>query len=189
MTEKGAPLMERSQGVHCAFSCREVGARLLSKKHYRTELRLVASLVHAFNPPKKGHGMSYPDNKLICSCCKNSTFDPQSGNPVFIREEYLCPDCAINASKLYLSQGYFLEFLLSEFELRYGKRRRGHVGGRIRNEVLKKFNFRCVFCGESDFKKLTIDHIKPYSKGGRENISNLQVLCRSCNSKKGAKHG
>jgi len=34
---------------------------------------------------------------------------------------------------------------------------------------------------------ITIDHIMPWSKGGKTELRNGQVLCRSCNSKKGDK--
>ncbi len=43
----------------------------------------------------------------------------------------------------------------------------------------------CNYCGSTD--DLTIDHIKPTSLGGPHENSNLQILCRSCNSSKQAR--
>jgi len=45
-------------------------------------------------------------------------------------------------------------------------------------------NFACVNCGESNLKKLSIDHVVPMSLGGKNNISNYQTLCCGCNAKK-----
>ncbi len=33
---------------------------------------------------------------------------------------------------------------------------------------------------------LSLDHIYPWSLGGPDTVENLRVLCRSCNSRKGA---
>lgn len=55
----------------------------------------------------------------------------------------------------------------------------------IRLEVLARNNFRCVYCGKSPSTdigtKLHIDHILPFSKGGKSIIENLQILCFDCN--------
>ena len=51
--------------------------------------------------------------------------------------------------------------------------------------VKEKYNNRCAFCGE--LKPLTKDHIIPLSKGGTNYITNIQPLCRNCNSKKNNK--
>jgi 5-methylcytosine-specific restriction endonuclease McrA len=54
----------------------------------------------------------------------------------------------------------------------------------ILKKLLEKYNFKCAWCGCDE--NLTIDHIKPVSAGGDDLVSNLQILCKSCNSKKGA---
>lgn len=46
---------------------------------------------------------------------------------------------------------------------------------------------RCVVCGS--FSNLSVDHVKPLSKGGTNEASNLQIMCRKCNSRKNAKWG
>jgi uncharacterized protein (TIGR02646 family) len=44
---------------------------------------------------------------------------------------------------------------------------------------------RCTYCGkilaESD---MTIEHIRPKSKGGRNDINNLTIACQDCNCKR-----
>ena len=56
---------------------------------------------------------------------------------------------------------------------------------KIRNFILKRDNYKCLCCGVNH--NLTIDHIIPIHKGGKNELSNLQTLCKSCNSKKGIK--
>lgn len=52
----------------------------------------------------------------------------------------------------------------------------------IRHEVFKKCNYRCVECGATkDQTSLHIDHILPISKGGNDELNNLQILCQACN--------
>lgn len=54
-----------------------------------------------------------------------------------------------------------------------------------RDLVYERDEWRCRFCGTEE--RLSIDHIVPLSRGGTNDLDNLQTLCRSCNSKKGAK--
>jgi 5-methylcytosine-specific restriction endonuclease McrA len=43
----------------------------------------------------------------------------------------------------------------------------------------------CRYCGATD--RLTIDHVLPRRRGGSDDLSNLVVACRQCNSKKGVR--
>ena len=47
---------------------------------------------------------------------------------------------------------------------------------------------KCKKCGEHEkFKAMDVDHIQPLSKGGNNDLNNLQLLCRQCNARKGNK--
>jgi hypothetical protein len=50
--------------------------------------------------------------------------------------------------------------------------------------ILLEHSNSCAIC-KSD-SNITIDHVIPLSKGGTNFPDNLQPLCRSCNSRKGA---
>ena len=60
---------------------------------------------------------------------------------------------------------------------------RRHPSKSLRAALLARGHYSCAWCGASD--DLTIDHITPYSKGGRTVPGNLQVLCGECNNAKG----
>lgn len=56
---------------------------------------------------------------------------------------------------------------------------------RTRLFVFGRDGRRCTQCGAAD--DLTIDHVFPRALGGTHDEANLQTLCRSCNSRKGAR--
>ena len=47
----------------------------------------------------------------------------------------------------------------------------------------------CTWCGSAveDGASLTLDHIRPYSRGGSHHASNLITACAACNTARGAR--
>lgn len=72
------------------------------------------------------------------------------------------------------------------FRHKVPKQRRGGSGvsAKVRAEILR--DAACVDCGSVE--NLSVDHIMPVALGGSHRRENLQPMCRSCNSRKGAKH-
>lgn len=52
-----------------------------------------------------------------------------------------------------------------------------------RKRIFKRDNNECVYCGSK--RNLTIDHIMPRSRGGKNTWSNLVTCCSNCNLRKG----
>lgn len=65
------------------------------------------------------------------------------------------------------------------------KNRKREPNYRMRFMVLQRDHFKCCACGASPAKdpsvKLHVDHIVPWSKGGKTEFDNLQTLCSKCN--------
>ncbi len=62
---------------------------------------------------------------------------------------------------------------------------RPSIPNALRAAVYERDGFACVECQATEW--LSLDHIFPYSKGGTDEVDNLRVLCRVCNSRKGAR--
>jgi hypothetical protein len=62
--------------------------------------------------------------------------------------------------------------------------RREKIPDALRRLIYERDEYRCVICGATE--DLTLDHIFPWSLGGRDTEDNLRTLCRSCNCRKGA---
>ena len=55
----------------------------------------------------------------------------------------------------------------------------------LRYQALMRSGGRCVLCGATkEDATLHVDHILPRSRGGKNTIDNLQVLCANCNEAK-----
>ncbi|WP_026167191.1 HNH endonuclease [Balneola vulgaris] len=52
-----------------------------------------------------------------------------------------------------------------------------------RRNIMRRDGFKCQYCGKKS--NLTIDHVLPKSRGGKDTWENLTTACDKCNVKKG----
>jgi 5-methylcytosine-specific restriction enzyme A len=77
----------------------------------------------------------------------------------------------------------------SQYKPKVSKDKRSrYIPVSIRVFVLDRDGYKCIFCGRGARQaQLEVDHIIPFSKGGSNELSNLQTLCFDCNRGKGAR--
>ncbi len=126
--------------------------------------------------------------------CRVSHQESVSGNANNLwtrRIYYLQPD----ASLTYPLEKYrgkvtkdINEAIYSVFPKKIPYKKRRKLDSRLRHEVFKRDGYKCKECGASkEDKMLHADHIIPFSKGGTDELENLQTLCDDCNLAKSDK--
>ena len=158
------------------------------------------------------HGMQYDGPKLAyCPWCGRKPFDELKPVDSHIQESeviHVNRKCIIMVGNTKRCGSCNLEKPLDDFSFnkrmiderertcrscravfrhtRRAKKRLGTFGGRTsRDDVFSAFGSSCLCCGKST--NMTVDHVVPIALYGTNEISNLQPLCSSCNSKKGVK--
>ena len=73
-------------------------------------------------------------------------------------------------------------------------RKNGRKGVQIshtnRLAIYMRDNYTCQYCASSMIKhgdKMSLDHIKPHSEGGKDHHTNLVTACQQCNRVKGTR--
>lgn len=78
-----------------------------------------------------------------------------------------------------------VQFQTPEAPLPFERTTRTTIPVNVRTEVWRRDGGKCVVCGTKH--NLEFDHIIPIARGGATTAKNLQLLCQSCNQRKGAK--
>ena len=96
-------------------------------------------------------------------------------------------DTLVEAGKLIRRDGVLFAPVILRWEAR--ARAEGYrrpIPLSVKEEVTKRDNHTCVYCGETD-DEFEFDHVVPYSRGGTEDPSNIVLACKPCNRAKGAR--
>lgn len=55
----------------------------------------------------------------------------------------------------------------------------------LKVKLVEQYGLCCYYCGEYfEYDRLTLDHIFPRSKGGKDSLGNLVLACYACNREK-----
>lgn len=141
---------------------------------------------------KSNLAQELPELQLDRQCYLCSVVDKSS---YYFQSEYkqlICFECMASHAEWYLSHvsKFFVDAKKNEQLERkclansgYKKKR---INQTLRMRVYERDGFSCVTCGAQ--KNLSLDHIKPEVLGGESTLENLQTMCTSCNSRKGARY-
>lgn|SRR5690625_3986757 len=89
-----------------------------------------------------------------------------------------------NRRRIRLEKAHALKSMVDELD--YGSRRTA-IPRDVKLTVWQRDKGRCVECESQKF--LEFDHIIPVTMGGSNGVRNIQLLCQTCNRRKGASLG
>ncbi len=141
----------------------------------------------------------YTENKYYRSMeqelCENEKLKPVTKLDVWVEKSYISPQGRNRYKDSSHYDAHDINLCLQEIRTRRAvsetaKYQRSLMTDSLRYDVMKRDGFRCVLCGASskDGVRLHVDHIKPISKGGKTEMSNLRTLCERCNMGKRDKY-
>lgn len=122
----------------------------------------------------------------ICYCAANNTGGQISEDELLyvLDGDEVDVNILVSETLLAPSPDARNEYIIQDYLVPEGNPRRP-IPKALRQAVYERDHYTCQQCGAT--KHLSLDHIRPYSKGGQDTMENLKTLCRSCNSRKGAR--
>jgi 5-methylcytosine-specific restriction enzyme A len=111
------------------------------------------------------------------------------GQKFFVEHLYsqacgVCCGCADAVANTY-NMAHGGQWLTWQNEVSHAPRKQS-ISQAVRWSVFRDDEFACKICGETE-KPLHVDHIIPVARGGSNDRHNLQTLCETCNTSKGAR--
>jgi len=183
----------------CSLECKKEAVKITKQKYKKTEKGILSERRWRKNLKKKEIDNKYNKSEKGLAKARIRAKQFRIKNPQYIKLQ-----AEIERSrKRWLTTEYRLKNKINSKKYRQtGKGRIANKNGKARrrsylenagsftlNEWLdkvKEFDNKCAICKK--MLKLTVDHIKPVSRGGMNTIDNIQPLCKSCNSKKSNKY-
>lgn len=159
------------------------GTWLVSERYRQAqESTPLQMLIEADSADMKSWDQSQPDGQLwVFQRWAYVTMDEQGLEAEDVRALI---NVKANKRRLLLEKAHALQAMSSGSDK---PRRRETIPQPVRLEVWQRDGGHCVECGGQE--KLEFDHIIPVAMGGGNTSRNLQLLCETCNRRKGASLG
>lgn len=161
----------------CVLSCSDDDGLMVAHRFEATDLDLLNSAVNG------DRAMKWPSGKFMyCDYCY--LFGPQLWQQTSSEEHLDLDEWTLTLKETVDKERRNFERLKQKFSADpVSTPRRAHIPEEIRIFVWRRDGGRCVQCGSQE--NLEYDHVIPVVSGGSNTARNIQILCESCNRRKG----